>query len=320
MNHRVAIIGAGRIGAQLDDLQSRHILTHAHGFRECPGFEIVGFVDRDRGRAEAASKRWGGRAFDSLEQLFATGPVEAVSVCVPDELHCESLLALAKRPVKVIFLEKPAVRTRQEAEVVRALYQKLPIKVLVNYTRRFVPEINKVRETIMRGDCGAFLAGTGYYGKGLLHNGSHLVDLLRFLVGEVEGVTRLGETMDYYEHDPSVSALLAMSSGGVFHLRHLDCGKFEVFELDLIFERRRFRIRELGTVVEEYSVGDNGSYRGHRTLNKQSEYATDQRKAMYNAVANIRGFLERDEPLACTLEDGLATIETCFGIFQQGNG
>lgn len=316
MNYRVAIIGAGRIGAQLDDPQSPHILTHAHGFRACGGFEIAGFVDRALDKAEAASACWGGRAFDSLERLFAAEPVEVVSVCLPDELHYETLLALAERPVRFIFLEKPAVRTAQEAEAVRAIYDKLPVRVLVNYTRRFVPEIRRIRETIQNGDYGAFLTGTGYYGKGLVHNGSHLVDLLQFLVSEVGEVVKISETVDFYEHDPSVSALLHLRGGGVFYLRHIDCRKFDIFELDLTFERKRIRICELGTVIEQYSVGDNEVFTGHRTLNKDAEYGTDHRKAMLHAVANIRNNLDRDESLMCTLGESCDTVKTCSRILQ----
>ena len=167
-----------------------------------------------------------------------------------------------KKPVKFIFLEKPAVTTAAEADVVRTLYGELPIRVQVNYTRRFVPEIRSIREAIRSGNYGTFLTGTGYYGKGLLHNGSHMVDLLQFLVGEVGEVAKVSEMADFYDQDPSVSALLTMRGGGIFHLCHIDCRKFHVFELDLTFEKKRIRIRELGTIIEEYSVGDNRVFRG----------------------------------------------------------
>jgi predicted dehydrogenase len=317
---QVAIIGAGRIGASLDHPQSPHILTHAHGYEASEGFEIVGFVDRDLEKAEDASTCWGGRAFDSIERLFEKQEVDVVSVCVPDELHYETLLALAKRPVKFIFLEKPAVRTAAEADVVRSLYAGLSIRVLVNYTRRFVPEIRKTRKAIKSGDYGTFLTGTGYYGKGLLHNGSHMVDLLQFLLGEVGEVKKISETADFYDDDPSVSALLTPRAGGVFHLRHIDCRKFDIFELDLVFERKRIRICELGAVMEEYSVGDDNVFNGYRTLNKDAEYSTEHRKAMQHAVADIRNNLERDEPLACTLEDALATVKTCSRILREQTG
>lgn len=316
MSYRVAIIGAGRIGAMLDEPSNPHILTHAHGYKACEGFEIVGFVDRDLDKALAASARWGGGAFGSMEELFETQAIDVVSICLPDELHYATLLALAERPIKFIFLEKPAVRTAEEADVVRALYGELPVRVQVNYTRRFVPEIRSIREAIRSGRYGAFLTGTGYYGKGLLHNGSHMVDLLQFLVGEVGKVAKVSEMVDFCDQDPSVSALLTMCCGGVFYLCHIDSRKFHVFELDLMFERKRIRICGLGTIMEEYSVGQHGLFEGFRTLNKDAEYATEHPKAMYHAIANIRNNLDRNEPLVCTLEESLETVKTCSGILR----
>ena len=127
---------------------------------------------------------------------------------------------------------------------------------------------------------------------------------------------KISETVDFYEHDPSVSALLTLRGGGVFYLCHIDCTKFDIFELDVTFERKRIRIRELGTVIEEYSVGDNAVFKGYRTLNKDAEYATEHRKAMYHAIANIRNNLDRDEPLLCTLEESFDTVKTCSRILR----
>ena len=143
-----------------------------------------------------------------------------------------------------------------------------------------------------------------------------MVDLLQFLVGEVGKVAKVSETVDFYDHDPSVSALLTMCCGGVFYLSHIDSRKFHVFELDLTFERKRIRIRDLGRIIEEYSVGDNGSFEGHRTLNKDADYPTEHSKAMYHAIANIRNNLDRNEPLVCTLEESLDTVKTCSRILR----
>ena len=163
---------------------------------------------------------------------------------------------------------------------------------------------------------GEFLTGTGYYGKGLLHNGSHMVDLLRFLVGEVGNVARISDIADFYDHDPSVSALLTMRSGGVFHLCHIDSRTFHIFELDLTFEDKRIRIYELGTMIEEYSVGDNRLFEGYRTLNKDAEHSTQHSRAMYHAISNIRDNLDRNEPLVCTLGESLETVKICSRIMR----
>lgn len=300
----------------LDDPGSPLILTHAHGYKACEGFEIVGFVDSNLEKAELASARWGGDAFKSIEELFKIQSVDVVSVCLPDELHYATLVALAEKPVKFIFLEKPAVRTVVEADDIRSLYADLPVRVQVNYTRRFVPEVRNIRQAIRSGSYGKFLTGTGYYGKGLLHNGSHLVDLLQFLVGEVSEVAKISEVTDFYEDDPSVSAQLTMCCGGVFHLCHVDCRQFHIFELDLIFERKRVRIYELGTMIEEYSAGKNRLFEGYQTLNKDADYSTQHSTAMYHAMTNLRNNLDCGEPLVCTLGESLETVKTCSRIMR----
>jgi len=317
MRYQVGIIGAGRIGALLDHPKSPHVLTHAHGYSICEDFEIAGFVDSDLEKAKAASLCWGGQAFDRVEKLFQERSIDVVSVCVPDELHYDVMLTLAQQPMKFIFLEKPAVKSTAEADIVGPIYKRLPVRVLVNYTRRFVPEIRRIAQAIMAGEFGTFVTGIGYYGKGLLHNGSHMVDLLHFLLGDVAEIKTIDEIADFYEDDPSVSALLTLSNGGSFLLQHVDCRKFDTFEVDLTFEKKRIRICELGTVIEEYSVRENAIFKGYRTLSKSAEYSTEHRRAMSYAVANIRNNLQLDEPLACTLTESFDTIDTCSKILQR---
>jgi predicted dehydrogenase len=316
MAYKVAIIGAGNIGAFRDNPQSSNILTHAHGFSDNECFELVGFVDSDLKKAQIASDCWGGRSFESIEKLFSKHEVDVVSICVPDEFHFDALLSLSKTPVKLIFLEKPAVKTVDEANVVMEIYSGQPKRILVNYTRRFVPEIRNIRDNIKKGEYGAFITGTGYYGKGILHNGSHMMDLLKFLVGDVGDIKKISETVDYYTDDPSVSALLNMKHSGIFFLKHIDCRKFDIFEMDLTFEKKRIRIFELGTKIEEYAVGDNKLFEGYRTLNKEREYPTKHQNAMYYAVNNIRNNLEMDEPLVCALDEAVETLKTCTKILQ----
>lgn len=311
---RAAIIGAGRIGAFLDDPQSPRILTHAHGYWASKNFEIAGFVDPIRERAESAVRRWGGVAYESIGQLLAQTAVDVVSVCVPNELHCEALLSLAETPVRLIFLEKPPVMTVAESAEARHVYGELKLPVLVNYSRRFVPEIREIAKLISRGAYGRFLSGTGYYGKGLLHNGSHLIDLLRFLLGPVDRIRKIDETIDFSADDPGVSALLSPCAGGQFLLRYTDYRLFDIFELDLIFEKRRIRICELGTAVEEYSVGPDQSFEGYTTLNQGARYSTSYTEAISYAIANIHDHLEAEAPLQCSLEESLLSVETCFEI------
>ena len=79
--------------------------------RPAKALKLSGLWIRNLSKAEAASARWGGAAFESVEELFETQAIDVVSICLPDDLHYATLLALAEKPIKFIFLEKPAVTT-----------------------------------------------------------------------------------------------------------------------------------------------------------------------------------------------------------------
>jgi predicted dehydrogenase len=53
----------------------------------------------------------------------------------------------------------------------------------VNYSRRFDFDISKLKADIQAGLCGQLRSIVGYYNKGVLNNGLHMIDLLNLLVG-----------------------------------------------------------------------------------------------------------------------------------------
>lgn len=94
--------------------------------------------------------------------------------------HAKVLEEVAKFKPKMVIAEKPLTATYEEAKMVFDLY-KNRIPLTVNYSRRFLKEFQDLKSEIQ--SFGKFLKGTGYYGKGILHNGSHMIDILRFRSG-----------------------------------------------------------------------------------------------------------------------------------------
>jgi predicted dehydrogenase len=184
----VLIIGAGNIGAFYDTPDSKNILTHAHAIKEHSGFKLVGFVDNNSERARVAAKIWKTLSFQSINEAFSKTDVDVVCVAVPDEFHYTVLKEVVFRPVKIVLAEKPITKTLFEADEIIALYKQLNVSLLVNYSRRFVPEFQDVKKLIDDQSFGKYVFGNGYYGKGVLHNGSHMINLLEYLIGDVKEV------------------------------------------------------------------------------------------------------------------------------------
>ena len=308
----VLIIGAGRIGAFFDKPGSKHVLTHAHAFSKHPGFTVVGFSDADRRNAAKAASLWGGKAAE-IGRFFEER-VDVVSIAVPDEYHYSVLQKIAAYPVGAVFLEKPVATTMRHASKIAETYRKKNIPVCVNYRRRYVPEFQAIRDAVKRGKYGKFLGGNGSYGKGILHNGSHMIDLLRFLVAEPRSFTVIDHSFDFVRNDPSVSVVLTMDGGKTFFMRHVDHRLYTVFEMDLYFERARLRIIDSGFMVEMHNIKKDRIFSGYHNMESTGKTGTSLKDALYFAADNIYRYMRGVVPLACTLHDGLQDMAICSQI------
>lgn len=309
--YNVLIIGAGNIGAFFDKPESPNVLTHAHAFTKIKEFNLLGFVDADSDKAEKASILWNTSYFKSLEEAFEKNRIDVVSVCVPDEYHYELLIKLSDLPIKLIFAEKPLAKNLKEAEEIINLYNKKNVKCLVNYSRRFVHEFEILKENIVLGRYGELICGNGYYGKGIMHNGSHLIDFLTYIIGEIKEFRTFNYNFDFYDNDPSISAILKFQNGGTFTMNNIPCSNYTIFEIELLFEKSRIRIIDSGFKIEINEVLGNSLFEGYRNLVKGDEINTSLGNAMENAVTNIYNNLSFNEELKCTLENGYRAIEIC---------
>ena len=227
---RAAVLGCGMIGAGTGDPHPDvGVMTHCGAYVAHPETELVAVADPER--ADAAAARWGGRPYTDPLALLEHEQPEIVSVATPDHTHAELVAACLRTPsVKAVLAEKPLALSLSEA---RALVEAAQGRVLaVNYTRRFAPAFQR-----LAGELGEIQHVSGVYVKGLKHNGTHWLDLLRLLAGEptvAHGWDRLHEAGE----DPSLDAELTLANGAGVRLAALDTTRFTAFEMDLVTHRR----------------------------------------------------------------------------------
>lgn len=280
--YKALIIGAGQIAGGYDEPCAKAVLTHAHAYQNNENIELLGFYDINFEQAQKMAQKWSVKAFQN--------PVEAdiISICTPDFCHLSSLkIALQLNP-KIIFLEKPLSNSLKEAEEIVEISKNVP--VLVNFSRRFTPEFQKLAKRIKSGEFGKFRSGFGYYGKGYIHNGSHMRNLLNLFFGQIKTVTETGSFVDFSENDPTKSVTLTFDEGE-FRMQGVNANDFTLFELDLIFEMGRIKILNSGYDLHIYKVVDNPKYKGYRILELCEEIHTSLDFAMENAVKNIVDYL-----------------------------
>lgn len=304
--YNVVIVGAGNIGAFFDNKESENILTHAHAFQQSEKFNLLGFYDISKERAQQAAKRWGVQAYETMEEAMQNA--EVVCCTVPDEYHFDVLKEIAEYPVKFVFGEKPITKELEQAKEICQLYEKKNIPLQINYSRSFLKEFSQLKKEIE--NYGAFIKGCGHYVKGVLHSGSHMIDLIIKILGKIEAVQGGDKTYDFYEDDPSVEAKISVA-GGKIYLHPIDFRVVAIFELDLFFEKARVRIWDNGNQIEIYPVLESPVYEGYYNYIKTETRQVSYNSALTNAVENIYEHLEHGKEMVCPMTKAKDVLEIC---------
>ena len=307
MKYDVSIIGAGRIGSDYDEIGQNLILTHAHAICKHTSFNLKGFYDIDETKRRNASEKWGGRAFDTLDE--ALGDADIVCVSAPDKIHVEIVEnAIQKENVKAIICEKPYASTLEEAYRITDLIKHSNKPFLLNYSRRYMREFYDLKNWITE-YAGSLICGDCFYGKGILHNGSHFLDLIRFLLGEYTLDHVFGKIYDYSESDQSIELVLKEAKGfGKIYFHAIDCRLVTLFEMDLLFERGRIRYSDESGSIEYYCVGGGDSPYKEVNFCLDQVVSIDRNNAMMGLYDNLIGVLENSGKPQCGHDEGLALM------------
>lgn len=312
---RAAVIGCGLIGAtEAKDREWVGILSHAEGYRSNAGTELVAVCDISESKAREAAERWeAGAWYDEIDRMLAEARPDVVSICTPNATHAAILeRVLGEEKIRGVLLEKPVAETVPEARRLAALARERGVPVAVNYSRRYCPAFVEMRERIRAREFGRLQAVTGYYTKGIVHNGSHWIDLLRFFAGEIRAVRATEEEGKNGGRGGTPKVLFEMENGLEATLVGCDAEAFTVFEMDVMGTMGRVRMIEGGHRIEVFAAGDSRRYGGHRELELDAAKGATHtvKNAIVHAIVDlcrcIRG--EGGTP-ACTMADGIAAVE-----------
>lgn len=144
---KVGIIGTGFVGD-----------IHAAAFKMVADAEVIAVASPTPGKAKGfARERAIPYAFDDYRQLLAMKDIQLVTLCLPNDLHCQAAVDAAKAG-KHVVCEKPLCRTLQEADRMIAACREA--KVLLMYAEElcFAPKYVRAKRLVDEGALGrAFL-------------------------------------------------------------------------------------------------------------------------------------------------------------------
>jgi len=276
---KTVLVGFGRIANSIrhDKKISRYFkyASHAQVLRDHPDFDWIGVVDPDKEAREEAEK-WrveyvGEDVIDAEFAVLAIPPQYRMAVI--DEMPS----------LKKVLVEKPlgdsGARFLQECE-------KRKIIPYVNYWRRGDKTYQKLANGELHKRIGTVQAAFATYGNGLYNNGSHLVDFLQMMfgnvlrvgtVGDVETIESLGCSgpMD----DVSASFILGFTGFDVM-VQPLDYNHYREFSLDIWGTKGRLAFYQESLGIYYYPRA------AHRAMTNQKEISSDRFEVIPQTVAD----------------------------------
>ncbi len=324
--YRAAVIGLGRMGSTYDDEVSRGgpvFLPYAHGPSYAAHAQVTLAAGADPYDEQRVifGERWGIAAdhlYADYADMLAHESLDMVSICTSARHRARIIQDCARAGVKAIWAEKPLALTLAEADAILRTCRQTGTALAVNCARRWNPFFQETKRLIDAGELGRILQVTGYGQAGLSHNGSHLIDIVRYLAGG--DVTWVFGEMESDaaaagEADLMGNGYLVFDNGVRGYVRCFPCGPAN-WEIDVIGEQGRVRAvancyaMEFTQLIEDPQSG--------RPIPAQLPFPLPPtiRGTGLSAVDDLIRAIEDGTPPTCSGDDGAAALEIAVALRQ----
>jgi predicted dehydrogenase len=215
-----ALVGCGRIAKRHSELL---------GLGQIPNARLAAVCDKVPERARVIGEQFKVPWFTDMHEMMRATNLDVVTVLTESGLHAEHVIALAPYG-RHIVVEKPMALSLRDADSMITACDRAGIRLFVVKQNRFNVPVQKAREALEAGRFGRLVLGTvrvrwcrtqAYYdqdswrgtwaldGGVLANQASHHVDLLEWMMGEVDTVFAIGMTalVDIEAEDTAIVTL-----------------------------------------------------------------------------------------------------------------
>lgn len=219
-NVKFALVGCGRIAKRHSELL---------GYDQIKNASLAAVCDVVEHKAEHIGKLFKVPYYTDMHEMMKKEDIDAVTILTPSGMHAENVIQLAPYH-KHLIVEKPMALSLDDADAMIHACDANSIKLFVIKQNRFNLPVLKLREAIDMGRFGELVMGTvrvrwcrpqHYYdqdswrgtwasdGGVLTNQASHHVDLLEWMMGDVESVFAKSRTalVDIETEDTAVVTL-----------------------------------------------------------------------------------------------------------------
>lgn len=332
---RCAVIGTGRIGSSLEtDRLREKPASHAGAISADGRARLVAGADVNDDALASFAAQWRlprEALFSDAEALLTEVRPDLVSIACDTDEHDRVLRLCLRHKVPVIVLEKPIASSLEQARATRSLVEEAAragtARVVVNHERRFARDWRAARDIIRSRRYGPLrsLHARLYMGKTkppesvLWHDGTHLADIIRFLVGPWRVLAVHGDSRDKGSNFVAIGVPVG-SEGAHIVLETAPGRDYLAFEVDLNFESGRVRVGN--GLWETWESKPSRLYERYRSLELTSPAGKNpfKRTGYFSSMMAhaIDLALDRSVDIESSYDDGLASLELLDAIIELG--
>lgn len=197
---RVGFVGAGGIAG-----------VHMSALEKIPDAQVVAVCDVDAARAKRGADRFGATAYTSHHEMLDKEQLDALYVCVPPFAHTDAEVLAAEKGI-ALMIEKPIAINLEKAKEIEEAIQRAGVISSVAYNWRYNETTDIARDALSGKTIGMCI---GYWMGGMpgvpwwrrmdgsggqfVEQTTHIVDIARYLVGDIVEVSAYMTTRALHE-------------------------------------------------------------------------------------------------------------------------
>lgn len=319
-----AIIGCGSI-----------FPVHADAIRDLEAVQLLMVADIDEEKARAAASKYGCKYTTDYSDVVKNPDVQAVHLCTPHYLHAPMAKAFMQAG-KHVLTEKPMGLNLQECNDMNEISRQTGFILGVCFQNRYHETSKKMKELIDSGKMGrvlgarAFMTWTrdrNYYlkspwrgtwekegGSLLMNQAVHTLDLLQWLLGDIEDVK--GTTATHYlseliETEDTAEAILRFRSGAraLFYASNAYVSNAPVY-IEVLCEQGSMVVN--GELTVNWQDGQREVFRDVPPTGYTSYWGTGHK----NLIRDFYDCLSKGIPFPISGDEGARAISIIQKIYQ----
>lgn len=314
-----AVVGLGQIGQGYDYAiqDGSKILTHASAFSHHPAYHLVAGVDADPEKRNQFEKKFQCPSYPDIKSLYADKTPDVLALAVPTAVHGDVFHEIAAYSPKAILCEKPIAHNLYDAQEILNVAAEKQIVLAVNYMRRFEPGVARIKQLIRDAAVGEVYKIIGHYTKGILNNGSHLIDLLKFIFGEFDELRIIKAGRKWQGLDPEPDVYCRIGNIDIY----LIAGKEEFntrFDIEIIGTKGTINYGRAGKLIELHRIKSDPIFSQYHFLADEGEIIpNDYWRYQWHVVDNLYFHLTDGASLCSSGASAFSTLVDIFKIIDQ---